>query len=146
MNTEFDYSLVPSGYAHCFNASCPRGGECLRHLVALHAPKEKELVTCLNPAAYPKNAVQCPYYRSPAKVRLAWGTSVLCNQVPYGIGRGLMSSVRHSFSKATYYRILHHERPLSVEEQQMITNLFRRSGVETEPTYDYYTENYDWNR
>ncbi|TWJ18608.1 hypothetical protein JN06_00196 [Bacteroides zoogleoformans] len=40
MNTEFDYSLVPENYIHCFKADCRNGENCLHRLVALHAPKE----------------------------------------------------------------------------------------------------------
>lgn len=144
MNTEFDYSLVPPRYPHCFNAACPQGESCLRRLVALHAPKEATFITCLNPAAYPKGKAKCPHFRPTDTIRLAWGVSKLCYEVPYGIAQGLMTCVRHSFSKPTYYRILHQERPLSVDEQQMIADLFVRNGVETPPIYDRYTENYDW--
>ena len=144
MSTEFDYGSVPHNYAHCFNAACPRGENCLRRLAALHAPKEAMYLCCLNPAAYPTDADTCPHYRTTEKVRLAWGISSLCNQVPYGIANSLMSCVRHSFSKPTYYRILHQERPVLVEEQRMIAELFVRSGVKELPVYDRYTESFNW--
>ena len=144
MDNGFDYGLVPPKYAHCFNEACPYGKHCLRRLAAVHAPAGVEFVTCLNPAASPMGDTRCRHFRPADKIRLAWGVSRLCNEVPYGIARGLMTRVRHSFSKPTYYRILHQERPLSVEEQEKIAALFLREGVETAPLYDHYTENYDW--
>ncbi len=144
MNTEFDYSLVPENYVHCFHAGCRQGENCLRRLAALHAPEEAVVLRCINPAAHPEKAGRCPHFRPAVKVRLAWGISALCNAVPYGIATHLLSSVRQSFSKPTYYRILHEERPLYVEEQQMIADLFARSGVGVQPVYARYTETYDW--
>lgn len=144
MNTDFDYSLVPENYVHCFNADCRHGDNCLHRLAALHAPKEPVVLRCVNPVAYPKPAGMCPHLRSADKVRLAWGISALCNEVPYGIATGLLSKIRQSFSKPTYYRILHQERPLYVEEQKMIADLFACSGTDGKPVYDRYTEEYDW--
>mgnify|MGYP000850643931 CR=1 FL=1 len=144
MNTAFDYASVPEKYVHCFHDGCRQGSDCLRRLAALHAPKEVGVLRCVNPAAYPKRNGQCPYFRSTEKMRLAWGIATLCDDIPHGIATKLIPLVRQSFSKPTYYRILHQERPLYADEQKMIADLFARNGADRPPVYERYTESYDW--
>lgn len=144
MKDTFDYQAVPLNYLHCFNENCPRKGECLRHLTALHAPKSIPAIKALNPAAYPADADSCPYFRSSQKMRLAWGMSTMFDDIPYRTAVSLKSAIHHLYPKTTYYRIAHQERPLSTKEQEEIARVFVQNGVTTPPRYDRYTEGYDW--
>ena len=47
--TTFDYTRVPRTFVHCFNNSCPRSAECLRHLAAENIPAEVRYVNIVNP-------------------------------------------------------------------------------------------------
>ena len=144
MKDDFNYQSVPLNYLPCFNGKCPRRNECLRHLVALHAPESVVAVKALNPAAYPKDTASCPYFRSNRKLRLAWGIDAMFDKIPYTLALDLKSRIRRIYSKSTYYRILHQERPLPPGEQEEIARIFAHNGVGIAPEFDRYTEGYDW--
>lgn len=145
MKDDFDYQLVPSNYTHCFNQACPLCNNCLRHLAGLHAPKTHPFVVTVNPAAYPpEDTTHCPYFKSSAKIRFAWGLSTTFDKIPYKTVLSLKRKIRNLYSRATYYRILKKERSLSPAEQSEITNIFKQNGITSEPVYDSYTEEYDW--
>lgn len=144
MKDDFDYQSVPLRYLHCFNATCPRKDECLRYLTAIHAPKSTPVVMTLNPAAYPKNADTCDYFRSSRKLRLAWGITALFDKIPYATAVALKGSLHQLYSKSTYYRIVHQERPLLPAEQAEIARIFALKGVNEPLEFDRYTEGYDW--
>lgn len=73
----FNYDSVPLNYLHCLNPDCERSESCLRHLVTLHVPQSVKSIVTVNPANYPMDAGQCPYFRSTVKLRYAWGISTL---------------------------------------------------------------------
>ena len=144
MKDDFSYDRVPFHYIHCLNPNCSRSEDCLRHLTALHIPKEIPTITALSPASYPEDTKRCPYFRSIEKKTYAWGISVLFDDIPYKKALLLRSMVHTLYPKTTYYRILHQERPLSPAEQQDIARIFRQNGITTPPVFDNYTEEYDW--
>ena len=49
LNTEFDYSQVPSWYVICTNDNCPLKQDCLRYLAGSHAPESVETALCVMP-------------------------------------------------------------------------------------------------
>ncbi len=144
MKDTIDYSPVPAGYIHCFNHACPLGGNCLRHLAALHVPKTRSYVMTVNPAAYPKDAARCPHFRSSEKIRFAWGMTATFDRIPYKTAVLLKEKIRSLYTKTTYYRILRKERSISPAEQAGIAGIFRQNGIDATPVYDSYTEEYDW--
>lgn len=144
MKDDFDYQSVPFNYIHCFNENCPRKDECLRHLTGLCAPKNISTIKTFNPAAYPADTDNCPYFRSARKIRLAWGISTMFDNIPYRTAVLLQSAIHQLYPKTTYYRIAHQERPLSPKEQEDIAHIFAQNGIKTPPQYDRYTEGYDW--
>lgn len=73
MNTDFDYEIVPHGYAHCFNDNCSKASSCLRHWVAQHCTANVPLITILSPACFPATSVGCAYFAPIRKMRVAWG-------------------------------------------------------------------------
>lgn len=109
----FNYDSVPLNYLHCLNPDCERSESCLRHLVTLHVPQSVKSIVTVNPANYPMDAGQCPYFRSTVKLRYAWGISTLFDNIPYKKALLLKGMIRTLFPKPTYYRILHKERGLS---------------------------------
>lgn len=144
MKDTFDYQAVPANYIHCFNHACPSCDACLRHLAALHAPKERPYILTVNPAAYPAGTTRCPHFRSAEKLRFAWGMTATFDNIPYKTALLLKRKIQRLYPKTTYYRILNKERSLSPAEQAQIADLFRQEGIGTAPVYDSYTETYDW--
>lgn len=144
MKEDFDYQAVPSNYIHCFNPDCAHSKSCLRHLVGVHVQKTIPYIVTVSPAAYPKNAAQCPHFRSTEKIRLAWGISAIYDSIPYKVAVPLKACIRALYPKTSYYRILHEEHPLSPTEQKTIARIFAQHGIEKAPTYDRYTEEYDF--
>jgi len=43
-----------------------------------------------------------------------------------------------------FYRILHKERHVTPSEQEHIRQIFVNNGIDTEPVYDEYQEEYSW--
>ena len=140
----FNYDSVPLNYLHCLNPDCARSESCLRHLVTLHVPQSVKSIVTVNPANYPMDAGQCPYFRSTVKLRYAWGISTLFDNIPYKKAVLLKGMIRTLFPKPTYYRILHKERGLSPAEQAEIAGLFAQACITETPAFDSYTEEYDW--
>ena len=101
----FNYDSVPLNYLHCLNPDCERSESCLRHLVTLHVPQSVKSIVTVNPANYPMDAGQCPYFRSTVKLRYAWGISTLFDNIPYKKALLLKGMIRTLFPKPTYYRI-----------------------------------------
>lgn len=144
MKEILNYQSVPFNYVHCFHRECPRAKECLRHLVALNAPQSVTYIHTLNPAAYPKNPDRCPHFKPSAKVRLAWGLTGFYDNIPYRTAIALRRAIRAIYPKTTYYRLLNSERAISPKEQEKIAEIFVQFGITTPPTYDSYTEDYNW--
>lgn len=49
MQENFDYTLVPGRFAHCFHCDCRRAGECLRYQIIAFLPADLRNVTTVNP-------------------------------------------------------------------------------------------------
>ena len=141
---DFDYTKVPNGYVHCFHHDCPRASECLRHLTGLNIPADVQTVRCVSPSAWPTAADKCPHYRSVQKVTLAWGTSHMAEEVPYKQAIAIRRAIRRLWPKTTFFRISHHERPITPDMQEMIARIFARKAPDAQPRYDYLTEEYDF--
>ena len=56
MEETFDYSQVPHDFVHCFNAQCPRAGECLRQLAGRHVTALHLVVQAVSPAVWESEA------------------------------------------------------------------------------------------
>ena len=141
---DFDYAKVPYDYVHCFHHQCPRAAECLRHLAGLNIPADVPTVRCVSPSAWPEDAAKCPHYRTTQKVTLAWGASHMAEEVPYKQAVAIRHAVRRLWPKTTYFRINHHERPITPDMQRKIDRIFARLAPEAHPRYDCLTEEYDF--
>ncbi|WP_455673406.1 DUF6078 family protein [Phocaeicola sp.] len=144
MKETFDYEQVPDRFIHCFNPHCPKGENCLCHLAALHISEQVATVTVVNPTAYPADAEACPHFRKADKVRLAWGTTTLFDNLPFKKAKYVNNAVQNLYSHATYHRIKHGLRSLPPKEQEEIRLIFHRFGIEEAPVFDRYTEEYSW--
>lgn len=140
----FDYREVPYEFSHCFNHSCPRAAECLRHVAATYATNEVYFIKVVNPAAYPINPAKCPFFLHSERIRLAWGFSKLYDHIPYATAVKIRQAMRLQFARSTYYRMQNQERPVSPSEQETIAHIFAKNGITAPPEFDRYTYAYNW--
>ena len=144
MENDFDYKLVPSGFVHCFNSQCPKADGCLRQVAARYSAHADRHVRIVNPAYFPVGDAACPDFKSAKKVRIAWGITNLLEKVPYRTARHLRKLMSFHHTKTLYYRYYRKEYGIPPEAQLYIRKLFRQHGVEEEPVFDSYTEEYEW--
>ncbi|WP_293739421.1 DUF6078 family protein [uncultured Parabacteroides sp.] len=144
MENDFDYKLVPSGFIHCFNSQCPQAGSCLRQVAARYSVHADRHIRIVNSAYFPVGDATCPDFKPAKKVRIAWGITNLLEKVPYRTARHLRKIMIFHFTKTLYYRYYRKEYGILPEAQLYIRKLFRQHGVEEEPVFDSYTEEYEW--
>ena len=121
MKPEFNYESVPFDFSHCFCGQCKVADKCLRYQVALRIPESRYSVPVINPNNVSPDGENCRYFKAD---RMA----------VYGLGIG----------RSMFYRILHKERHVTPSEQEHIRQIFVNNGIDTEPVYDEYQEEYSW--
>lgn len=124
MEKQPQFPFAPKDFARCLNATCPRSQNCLRRTAALQDTDEHLFLKVVNPLRYPKEGEECELFRSTDKVRMAWGVTHL--------------------GRSQYYRCFRKERPFAPQDQQTIRMLFRQRGISEEPSFDYYTNEFNW--
>ena len=67
MSPDFDYTQFPYTFAHCLNSECLRAEQCLRRQVTLRMPKERGLVTVVNPNHVSPSGEDCNYLFSTSR-------------------------------------------------------------------------------
>ena len=144
MEETFDYSQVPSYFVHCFNAQCPRAGECLRQLAGRHVTALHPVVQAVSPAVWESEDRACAYFHPIRRVRMAWGMRQAIARLPYREGQRVVRKLNQMFTKATLNRISHHQRPLSPDEQRVIESLFAEYGVTDGNVFDRVEMGYEW--
>lgn len=128
----------------CQNDACPKASACLRHLaLKLLTPDEREIVV-LNPLAYPAKGAACPLFGSNETVLAAWGIVNLLTTVPYAKAQKIKAELLSSFGRSKYYRMRREEIPVMPEDQALIKEIFMKNGIETDPEYSRFTEEYQW--
>lgn len=134
---------VPPSFCLCFQADCPRAGECIRFLAGKHAGEER---TC-GPAVYPaaRRGSGCTCYKRTRLIRAAYGFNALFAEVKKKDDTPLRNRIKaYLGGHTTYYRYHHGERLLTPEQQEWITDLFRRHGYEGDLKFDAYRDVYDF--
>lgn len=141
MEENFDYSLVPSHFIHCFHTSCPRAGECLRQLAARHVTAVRPTLLAVNPAVW----ADCSLFVPIRPIRVAWGVRNRIDRMPHKEAEGMNSWLNRTYSRMGHSRIVRHLKPLLPADQKLVLEAFHRFGVMDEDVFDYYTYTYDWN-
>lgn len=117
--TPFDCTRVPRTFVHCFNNSCPRSAECLRHLAAENIPAEVRYVNIVNPRNIPAEG-ECPHFMPIIKVRIAWGVKELFDHIPHKEAVAMRKEVIAHFGKTHYYRMQRKEYSIKPDEQEYL--------------------------
>lgn len=144
MEDTLDYGQVPSYFVHCFNAACPRAGECLRQLAGRHVDASRAVVQAVSPAVWPAGGGACEWFKPMRLVRRAWGVREAIGRMPYRDGRLVVKALNQMYAKATLNRISNHLLPLDEVQQRRIETLFARYGVTGERVFDRVEMVYDW--
>lgn len=144
MEETFDYAEVPSYFIHCFNASCPQAGQCLRRLAGSHVQPRLPVVEAVSPAVWPAGDGACAYFKPVERVRVAWGVRKALDKVPHADAKRLIAWLNRQFPRMTLWRIDHYKRPLTPDEQKRVVCAFRAYGIAEEDAFDYVTYSYKW--
>ena len=144
MEESFDYNQVPTYFVHCFNARCPRAGECLRQLAARHVTAVRPTLQVVNPAVWPAEGAACPQFKPIRRVQEAWGVRDAIGRMPYREARRMIRWLNQAFPRMTLSRIVNHKRPLTPEEQQQVVRAFRERGMADEQVFAYVTDSFEW--
>ncbi len=143
MLENFDYSLVPYGFVHCFEGKCRQAEHCLRYLTTRYIPKECLSVSIVNPA---RLAIEgdCPAFLSAQPIKYAWGVDRMLDNLSHKQSKKVKQAMIDHFGKAMFYRIKRKERGLSPKEQQAVAYLFQRCGIKENPMFDKYEDAFMW--
>lgn len=75
----FSWKDVPSGWALCFNQSCPLHEHCLRYQAGVLAPPDLTVTRCVTPRVL--TGERCKVYASMEPVKMARGFSTIYQNV-----------------------------------------------------------------
>lgn len=142
---KFDYSMVPAGFAHCFSGDCLKAGQCLRHQITRFIPDDRWSVSTMNPAQI-RPGGNCPGFMTDRPLKYAYGMTHLLDNLLYVQAKAIKHQLLMYYGKAYFYRLKRKERCFLPEDQQYIRNLFLQYGAKEEPVFDYYQDNYEWDR
>ncbi|MBP3286524.1 MAG: hypothetical protein J6M15_06265 [Prevotella sp.] len=135
----FSWKDVPSGWALCFNQSCPLHEHCLRYQAGVLAPPDLTVTRCVTPRVL--TGERCKVYASMEPVKMARGFSTIYQNVlkrDYTSLRKFMTSLLSG--KRYYYEYKRGERSLSPEQQSDIRQLFGSFGYKDSVHFDSYEE------
>lgn len=143
MEESFDYRDIPKGYAHCLHSSCRQSSDCLRFRVALSAGAGIRTFLTVNPA-YADSQEGCPYFDPDRMTHFALGMQHLFDNVPHKKAVRIRDILYNRFGKTQFYRMVNKERPIDPEKQAIIREVFIKEGIDEEPVFDTYIDQYNW--
>lgn len=144
-NGDTDFGPVPTLFARCFSATCPRAAECLRHLAGRHSAPNVPFVHSINPhyvAAHMADG--CPQYRSSQRIRWARGFVNAMGTLPASQTQNVAFLLTAMTSRTTYYRMRKGDIALNTAWQQRISHILEDCGAPSPIVFDAYSEDYKW--
>ena len=134
----------PEQYKLFSNSACKKSENCLRHLCYRQITKNDIGIYVLNPLLFPKEKEECPYFKTDKKIKLAWGTKNILDDIPNKKASEIKRELLVKFGRTKYYQFYRSENPLFPSDQQIFTKIFQKNGIETEIKYERFTEDYNW--
>ena len=89
-------------------------------------------------------ACHCRYFKADRMAVYGLGISRMFDDLNYRKAIAVRRQVYYYFGRSMFYRILHKERHVTPSEQEHIRQIFVNNGIDTEPVYDEYQEEYSW--
>ena len=124
MKPEFNYQLIPYGFAHCLNRECKRANECLRSRAVLHLPSDRDTFTIVNPARTTTNGEDCHFFKEDKLKQFARGMTHLLDHIPHNDAVIIKRQMLNHFGKtlSTASRWFHNKdlaEPLPVQKNPL---------------------------
>lgn len=144
METDFQFSDVPTGYQLCFNKECPHKETCLRWVAANKVPNTLKWGPAVYPTALEADG-KCPYFHKATPKRMAWGFGNLFYDVLQRDAKGIRIGLQEYLGgRSNFYRYARGEKMLSPEQQEWILDYFRKRGYTKNLTFQNYYVTYDF--
>ena len=137
---EPNYDIMPAHYLSCFNDECTLADHCLRRLAARSRLQTGNIVQAVNPAQH--SGENCPYYKENKETTMAYGMKDSFHEIKADDIAELRNTLINHFGRTYYYRRRNGLRPITPEEQQYISNVFRRFGYKA--TFDKLVKETQW--
>lgn len=134
----------PEQYKLCSNSACKKSENCLRQLYYRQVTENDIGIYVLNPLLFPKEKEECPYFKTDNKIKLAWGTKNILDDIPNKKASEIKKELLIKYGRTKYYQFYRCEKPLFPSDQHVFTKIFQKHGIETEIKYERFTEDYDW--
>ena len=132
-----DFSNMPTDWAVCFMHDCILKEQCLRYYAGKMLPVDQHSALTILPSTRSTNG--CKEFHTMQTERLAWGISLLFDDVKHNDYRSLRRSMETHFgSRFVYYRYHRGINKLSEEEQQWVDELFLHYGYAVPRVYENY--------
>lgn len=144
MSPDFNYNEVPLTFLHCLNKQCKKASKCLRYMVTAYVPARYSAISTVNPNFIASCKDACPYFMPDEKKRFALGITYLLDKIPHSQAVSIKREMIAELQRATYYRCWRKERLIKPGEQERIRQIFLKWGINEEPVYDEYVEQYEW--
>ena len=135
---------IPSSFAVCYLANCPRKDKCLRYLALQGVLSKKTIAYTVLPSALHDDGT-CVHYRESIPVIMAYGFKGLFANVKKADVAPLRVEVMNSLgSHGSYYRYNKGEKYLTPSQQEAVLNIFRKYGYTSNLQFDGYVTTYDF--
>lgn len=139
----FAKSKQPSGWAFCFNATCPMCETCTHFLSGKYMTKRMLVGKAVFPQAM--NDGQCQFYKEFRTVRMAYGFNGIMDIVENKDKKSIRNLLYCcTGSKSTFYRMNSGEVLIGPQMQQKIMNVLLNNGYKDAAKFDVYIESVEW--
>ena len=121
---EFENTIIPDGWARCFNEACRQHYSCVR-FKAGEALSENQTEGCsVYPNAVKKDGV-CKYYKAYKTILTAWGFRKIMENIKVTDANAIRQELRLFFgNNSRYYRYFNGKRRLTEKQKVWIEKLF----------------------
>lgn len=140
IDKEPQYKTMPEHYLSCFNDDCPLADGCLHRLAARSGRQKDDVVSAVNPVRCCGES--CRYYKPNKVVTMAYGMKDSFHEVKADNISPLRNTLINHFGRGSYYLRRNSLRPITPDEQQYISSVFRQFGYEVK--FDRMVEETEW--
>lgn len=136
------YQDMPEDYLHCYNKSCQLAETCLHQIVARLGISADHIVKAVNPKHV--QGTVCRYYKSNQPMRMAYGMSHTYDEVLATDIVPLRRAISTHFGNSMYYKRCNGKMPITPDEQEYISEEFRKHGYPDGASFDRYEDKLKW--
>ena len=127
-NNEPQYETMPEHYLLCFNDECVLADDCLHRLAARSGRQKDEVVTAVNSVRC--SGKSCRYYKPNKMATMAYGMKGSFREVKAVHVTPMRRALVSHFGNGSYYLRRNGLRPITPDEQQIISSIFSNYGYE----------------